>query len=76
MSEDRSQPPPGFEWSTSVDDDGSTLIDRSSVVATEPLVEWAMSLRHHLVEGPRLKFTVEFAWQWRDRMLRLLGGAS
>lgn len=71
---ERTEPPPGFEWHSVLNEDGTSSVDRGSVVATEPLIEWAMSLRHSFIEGPRLRFTLEFAWKWRDQMLLLLGG--
>lgn len=62
---DRTQPPPGFEWGPVVD-------GQPTVVATDALLGLAMGLQFHF-DGPKMLFTPAFAWELRDSLLEQLG---
>jgi hypothetical protein len=63
---DLSTPPPGFEL-------GPVIEGTQTVVATDELVEQAFQLRHYLTDGPKLTFSIGYAWEWHAKMLELLG---
>lgn len=61
--------PPGFEWGPVVD-------GVQAVIAGPRLLELAGSMRHSLVDGPELKFTLGLAWELHEQLLKTLGAPT
>lgn len=66
---DTTKPPPGFGF------DGEMLEGRPTVMATPELRQSAMGLAHYYFDGPPLRYTLEAAWAWWEKMVfeRLTG---
>lgn len=62
---DETQPPPGFEWGPEID-------GVQTVVATDALLAVAMGLQFNF-DGPKMKFTLRFSWELRDKLVAMLG---